>query len=649
MSWGPAAGYSFGIPLSIARDAGVVNRSATTLSGTSADHRGWAGVQLFDPSWLGSRWGWSATAALAMSSGSFTSEPFAAVSAPVVQAANELSQVDVFALIGTLQFNAQMQYNINRHWFVGAGPWFSYRWASRIVRQEYTVLREDGNGLFIPLGEGEADTVLAERSLTSSPLRGGLAFSLSYRFPLQHTIDLMPSIQTEFDASSFFGDKLGIRATRIGIGISMLFNGKQNIQPVEYLRDTVYITQPIASVPVPSTAPTLQAAIQLYSTKDKTQKMASVPIERNSTYFKQSSELLPIVFFEHNSAAVPARYMQLQPQQPSEGFSRHALARLSPVQMYYHVLNIIGTRMRENPTTVVALTGSTVEGEPIALALARTESVHNYLRDVWGIDSKRIEMRKERGVGRSRAVVMSSISESLTQPVVVEWKLQSLAAPPVKLRHNIVAHAGLQSWNLLLTYQGKQVGQYGGTTVQELDSVNLAFHISAAALDSALVPLTATLVVNDRTGGSTTATAAIPLVWNTTEDILPTDTLPMDTPIASNEKENVSAVLFASDVEARSVVNNPLLQSLLSSVRADARITISSLMNHNRDDGEGVLLRPDRLAEAVLAALKKRNMHIAEMHVQRQVEDALPSLQGLPEKTLFQSAVYVVVEQAGKQ
>lgn len=299
--------------------------------------------------------------------------------------------------------------------------------------------------------------------------------------------------------------------------------------------------------------------------------------------------------------------------------------------------------MVDNPTSVVVLTGSTAQKEPTALAQARTESVRNYLRDIWGIEEKRIEMRWEEGKEKSRSVVISSSSVALTEPIVVEWKLQSLAAPPVKLRHTVAAQAGMRSWNLLLTYQGQEVGRYEGTTVQELDSLNLAFNISAGTRDSSLAPLTAVLVVDDNTGATTTATATIPLVWNTSQSVVTNE------PTLSSRKENMSAVLFAADTEARLMVRHPLLENLLASVRADARITISSLMYHNKENGESVLLRPDRLAEAILATLKKRDMSIAEMHVQRQGEIPLPLLQGLPEQTLFQSALCVVVEQAEEQ
>lgn len=644
--WGPAAGYSFGVPLSIARDAGVINRYNMELTGTSADHQVWAGVQLFQPSWLHTHWGWSAALAMAMASGSFTSTLFE--SGEVFTTLSQFppgigySQVEVSTLVGLLRLNAQMQYNAIDSWTIGVGPWLSYRWASHLVRQERVVHLEDGGGGIIPLSENEAlPVVRAENSLESSPFRAGLALSLSRRIALQHNVDLMPSLQADIDAGSLIGDKLGIRAARIGVGLSVLFSGSKKT-PVEYIRDTVYIAEPLVSVPVPPTAPALQSAIQLHSMQGA-QKLSEVPIQKKSTYYKQSSELLPLVFFEDNSAAVPVRYTQLQ-QEEVEGFSRHTLVRLSPVQVYYHVLNILGVRMAENPMSAIVLTGSTVRGEPIALAQARAESVRNYLRDVWGIDEKRMAIREERGGNESRSVAISSTSSVLTEPVVIEWKLQNLAAPPVKLSHRVHAEAGVQSWRLLLTYRGREVGRYEGTTVQELDSLSLAFNISAGMNDSVLAPLFAVLVVDDKAGATTTATAAIPLVWNT----LPHTSQASGSAVV-DEKENMSTILFASDTEASSMVNHPLLQTLLFSVRADARITISSLVANSKENGEALLLRPDRLAEVILAALKKREMPIMEMHVQRQGEYAIPSLQGLPERTLFQSAVCVVVEQNGKQ
>jgi len=56
--------------------------------------------------------------------------------------------------------------------------------------------------------------------------------------------------------------------------------------------------------------------------------------------------------------------------------------------VYYNVLNILGDRMGKNPTTIVRLSGASMEGVDDGLAMA--ESVKKYLVDVFGIDATRI-------------------------------------------------------------------------------------------------------------------------------------------------------------------------------------------------------------------------------------------------------------------
>jgi outer membrane protein OmpA-like peptidoglycan-associated protein len=120
----------------------------------------------------------------------------------------------------------------------------------------------------------------------------------------------------------------------------------------------------------------------------------NVPVER------RVNEIFPLrnyIFFDMKSTVIPDRYFLLTKDQVKdfredqlEVFTPKHLSGRAQRQMtvYYNVLNILGDRMGKNPTTVVRLTGASMEGVKVGLKMA--ESVKVYLVDVFGIAPSRI-------------------------------------------------------------------------------------------------------------------------------------------------------------------------------------------------------------------------------------------------------------------
>lgn len=120
----------------------------------------------------------------------------------------------------------------------------------------------------------------------------------------------------------------------------------------------------------------------------------NIPTER------RVSETFPLrnyVFFNAGSTEIPNRYVLLKKEEVA-GFKEDQLEVFKPKKLtgrsdrqmtvYYNVLNILGDRMQENPSTKVRLTGSSMKGAGKGKAMA--ESVKDYLVTVFGIDASRI-------------------------------------------------------------------------------------------------------------------------------------------------------------------------------------------------------------------------------------------------------------------
>lgn len=121
-----------------------------------------------------------------------------------------------------------------------------------------------------------------------------------------------------------------------------------------------------------------------------------VPLKR------EVSETLPLlnsIFFDEGMVSIPARYVLLNQEQAS-AFTETQLQKESNQNMpgrsarqlnvYHNILNILGDRLRTNPSATIMLTGSSVTGTTDGKAYA--ESVKQYLVSAFGVDASRMDI-----------------------------------------------------------------------------------------------------------------------------------------------------------------------------------------------------------------------------------------------------------------
>lgn len=117
--------------------------------------------------------------------------------------------------------------------------------------------------------------------------------------------------------------------------------------------------------------------------------------------------LLNYVFFEENSAQIPARYRLLVRGQTGS-FAENNTADLSTsasvkvkqvrgIETYYHVLNILGKRLKTNAALTARIIGCNgdigTERGNLRLSQERAEAVRAYFTAVWGIEEKRFKLQ----------------------------------------------------------------------------------------------------------------------------------------------------------------------------------------------------------------------------------------------------------------
>ncbi|MFN8368791.1 MAG: hypothetical protein U0Y96_16255 [Candidatus Kapaibacterium sp.] len=140
----------------------------------------------------------------------------------------------------------------------------------------------------------------------------------------------------------------------------------------------------------------LQLHARTHSVADSTEVLGEVdsahPIQ---TY----APLLKYVFFEKGSAEIPKRYLMFTSPQEANKFTLDS-AHGGTYTIYYHILNIIGYRLRNHPTSKLTIVGcndnNTMRTSPEelreGLSKQRATIVYNYLKDIWQIPETQLKL-----------------------------------------------------------------------------------------------------------------------------------------------------------------------------------------------------------------------------------------------------------------
>ncbi len=157
------------------------------------------------------------------------------------------------------------------------------------------------------------------------------------------------------------------------------------------------------------------------------------PLSLRETVVTQTIPLLPYLFFDSAAADLRPRYQTRVSDK--ENFQEAELPR-ETLTTYYHLLHIIGSRMRARPDAELLITGTTDgreladKEERLALARRRAEEVATFLRRNWNIENGRIKVDTRdipalasspeypEGDEENRRVELFSSEPALLRPVI---------------------------------------------------------------------------------------------------------------------------------------------------------------------------------------------------------------------------------------
>ncbi len=183
-------------------------------------------------------------------------------------------------------------------------------------------------------------------------------------------------------------------------------------------------------------------------------------LDIRTQYIQDESPLLNYVFFDYDSDSLSAKYHLFPDPDDTAEFDETKID--NTLDKYYHVLNIIGSRLQATPEANLTLVGCNCNQEDeqnnLDLSKKRALAVRGYFTSIWQIDSSRITMefrnlpikpsstRTPEGAAENRRVELLSDVPEILRPVksiIVEHQFE----PPVgEFKVHVEAEDGLREW-----------------------------------------------------------------------------------------------------------------------------------------------------------------------------------------------------------
>jgi len=324
----------------------------------------------------------------------------------------------------------------------------------------------------IPVAEENGHLTAMHSSLVSMQVGAGLDIPLSSQsHRTQWVLAPFVSFQPYFGQDPRTIESLNITTLRVGAALKL---GRGHRIPTPIVSEVV--------------APVVVAALPELTFIVNSPKNVASKSSVNEIY-----PLRNYVFFDLGSSEIPSRYVLLKKNEVAN-FKEEDLRMKTPdngsgrsdrqMEIYYNVLNILGNRMIQDPSSAVLLVGSSLDGEQDALAMAG--SVKTYLVTVFEIAPERITIQ-----GRNRPVLPSGYNNGTREVVLVnegdrrvsiesnspsllrEFQSEQSVVLVAPLNSYVSFSVGknyreLQSWSLVITDEAGVVQHFGPYTQESV-------------------------------------------------------------------------------------------------------------------------------------------------------------------------------------
>jgi outer membrane protein OmpA-like peptidoglycan-associated protein len=365
---------------------------------------------------------------------------------------------------------------------------------------------------FSETGEDTRPVTEGAASVEFRPIRFGADLGISERLPIGKRLALHPEVRASIDFGSVARN---VNWTEVGfqvlLGVSYDFATHREPPPIAY--DPPPRRRDVKPRPE---LPQLSAEITAYGQDKDGQLYENPVIEIEEAPWVESVPIIPSIFFDSASATIPPRYVQLHNPESASRFRVDSLLGVTPLDIHWQLMNVIGERMRANPARRITITG-TVSGDETtgnadALGTARAYAVASYLIDIWHIEPERITVRfdphlstaspegAQEGREENRRAEIRFNDEEIARPVIIR-RLATIASPPaVHFFPKIRAQAPVKDWYVTVVQGDKELLRFEGEGKDSSVRQEKQWSLGDLRVTRDLTPIRYRLIVHDSVG-----------------------------------------------------------------------------------------------------------------------------------------------------
>jgi outer membrane protein OmpA-like peptidoglycan-associated protein len=345
-----------------------------------------------------------------------------------------------------------------------------------------------------------------------SNIRAGLALIYSPKnaiaLPVEEIREHIDKIDTVKSLAKYHGT-----SDSVAIGTGKISTETQSIENKRYITE-IYTRTDTLFVAI---RPELRADISAYGVRSDGTEIPSPNFVIEEFPYLQLVPLLNYVFFDDNSSDIQSKYVRL-PKNETEKFNENKLYHYGTLKTYYHILNIIGSRLRANPQASITITGCNSDQEAEKnnkeLSMKRAMAVRNYLKDVWDIQESRMQVVARNlplklsspaieadNIQENRRVEISSNDYEILKPVFTADTLRTVNPPILRFKLEARAEAGFSKWAISTKQVDKALTSFSDNGIPAMQ-LDWKFDSDQENIPRLEEPLEYSLAVWDKAGQS---------------------------------------------------------------------------------------------------------------------------------------------------
>lgn len=283
----------------------------------------------------------------------------------------------------------------------------------------------------------------------------GLGFGLDLPINARNTVWLTPEIFGSYPLTDL-GNNSTLNIITVRGGLALKFD----LNPAE-------------EAPPPPPTAALEVSVTAHGVLPSGELVNEPVVPQQTTRSRVSMPLVPYVFFENGQSAIPTRYSTAG----ATGFSVESLQGRNEFDVNHELLNVIGARMKQYPTSSITVVGcnanSGVERNNSSLSRTRAMALRDYLVNTWGIDASRITIDQRNlpeiptnpvtkaGMEENRRAEFQASDRRLLEPIKIENRTSEALGETV-IRFDVTTHNqqfyNITGWRLTIDQNGVPIG-----------------------------------------------------------------------------------------------------------------------------------------------------------------------------------------------